>query len=190
MRHEKQPCGVFWLSVENQEMFVDRTSPSVFAVSVSTELERRLQSRINRISRQARRLQRIAAFQAGKLPMRERKVFCIAMQRTGTTSFGQFCANELGLVHRGFEASIANGWTRSWMNGDYERVFRSPDFLTGEVFEDDPWWCPRFYELLAERFPESRFVLITRDENAWFRSMLAHSNGRTPGRSYLSAISL
>jgi hypothetical protein len=151
-------------------------------------LRTRLRSLAKRGLRQpAGRLWRAATFRAGLAPERPQKVFCIAMQRSGTTSFGRFCADELGLAHRGFDVSIANDWTRAWMNGAYERIFASADFRTGEVFEDDPWWCPRFYEILAPRFPDARFVLITRDADAWFRSLLSHSNGRTPGFTDLHA---
>lgn len=140
-----------------------------------------------RLRQPAGRLGRAAKFWLGLVPERPRKVFCIAMQRSGTTSFGRFCADELGLAHRGFDISIANGWTRAWMTGAHERIFASPDFRTGEVFEDDPWWCPCFYEVLASRFLDAKFVLITRDADAWFRSLLAHSNGRTPGQTDLHA---
>lgn len=139
------------------------------------------------VRRPAKLWGRAATFCCGITPERSRKIFCIAMQRSGTTSFGRFCAHELGLVHRGFDISIANGWGHAWIAGAQERIFASPDFRAGEVFEDDPWYYPKAYELLAERFPESRFVLITRDEDTWFRSLLAHSGGRTPGHTDLHA---
>jgi hypothetical protein len=140
-----------------------------------------------RLGRPLGRWTRATRFAAGLEPARDRKVFCIGMQRSGTTSFGNFCRDELGLTRRGFGISIANGWTRAWMANDHERIFSSPDFRTGEVFEDDPWWCPRFYEVLAARFPEAKFVLITRDEDKWFRSLRAHSGGRSPGHTDLHA---
>lgn len=140
-----------------------------------------------RLGRPAGRLARAAALRSGLSPARRPRVFCIAMQRCGTTSFGNFCEQELGLARRGFYHSISNEWTRAWVHGDYERIFRSADFRTGEVFEDDPWWCPGFYEVLAARFPEAKFVLITRDPDRWFRSLQAHSGGRTPGHTDLHA---
>ncbi len=140
-----------------------------------------------RLGRPLGRWSRAARFHAGLEPVRDRKVFCIGMQRSGTTSFGNFCEHELGLARRGFDISIANEWTRAWMKGDHERIFSSPDFRTGEVFEDDPWWCPGFYEVLAARFPQAKFVLLTRDEDKWFRSLAAHSGGRSPGHTDLHA---
>lgn len=129
----------------------------------------------------------MAAYRAGLSQAREPVVFCLGMQRSGTTSFGDFCSQHVGLTRRGFDYSIANEWTRAWMEGDFERIFASPDFRTGEIFEDDPWWCPGFYETLSVRFPAAKFVLITRDPDRWFRSLLAHSNGRSPGHTDLHA---
>lgn len=130
---------------------------------------------------------RAARFRVGIEPARAPRLFCIAMQRTGTTSLGRFCADQLGLAVCEFDRAIANGWPRLWLAGEEERIFASPDFRTAEVFVDDPWWYPRAYERLALRFPEARFVLVTRDEDAWFRSLMAHSRGRSPGHTDVHA---
>lgn len=130
---------------------------------------------------------RAARFAAGLAPARAPRVFCIAIQRTGTTSLGRFCADRLGLALCEFDRSIANGWPHLWLAGEEARIFAAPDFRTAEVFVDDPWWYPRAYERLAPRFPDALFVLTTRDEDAWFRSLLAHSGGRSPGHTDLHA---
>ena len=130
---------------------------------------------------------RAARFRAGIEPARSPKLFCIAMQRTGTTSLGRFCADQLGLAVCEFDRAIANGWPRLWLADEEARIFASPDFRTAEVFVDDPWWYPRAYERLAFRFPEALFVLVTRDEDAWFRSLMAHSGGRSPGHTDVHA---
>jgi hypothetical protein len=127
------------------------------------------------------------AYRLGLLRARSPLVFCIGIQRTGTTSFGDFCQETLRLKRRGYEMSSLNDWTRHWMNGDYERIFASADFRTGEVFEDDPWWCPQFYEVLAARFPQAKFVLITRDQDKWFKSLTTHSGGRSLGDTDIHA---
>ncbi len=128
---------------------------------------------------------RALKFRLGLEPARDPVVFCIGMQRSGTTSFGNFCADTLGLKRRGFDISIANEWTRAWMEGRHERIFASPDFRTTQVFEDDPWWCPDYYKVLAPRFPGAKFVLITRDSAKWFRSLKAHSGGKSLGHTDL-----
>jgi len=40
---------------------------------------------------------------------------------------------------------------------------------------------PDFYKVLYHRFPAARFILLTRDPAAWFRSMVAHSDGHVIG---------
>lgn len=140
-----------------------------------------------RAGRPLGRWYRATLFYTGLEPARPPRVFCLGMQRSGTTSFGNFCETELGLVRRGFYHSITNEWTRAWMEGKPGRIFASPDFRTGEIFEDDPWWCPGFYQRLASEFPDAKFVLLTRDETRWFRSLMAHSNGRSPGHTDLHA---
>lgn len=107
-------------------------------------------------------------------------IFCISMQRSGTTSVGDWLQAH-GLPRAGWPVSNRNQWTRQWMNGDFEGIFASEDFRKTTVFEDDPWWCPEFYRYLAHRFPEARFVLLERDPASWFQSLCAHSAGRNPG---------
>ena len=111
-----------------------------------------------------------------------RRVFCISMQRNGTTSVGKFFAH-FGYPVAGWNTSKRNQWSKAWYSGDFESILKSKDFLSYQVFEDDPWWLPEFYKVLYHRFPDSQFVLFTRDSDAWFRSMLSHSNGKTIGNT-------
>ena len=73
------------------------------------------------------------------------------------------------------------------MEGDHERIFRSPEFNRYQVFEDDPWWISDFYKVLFHRFPDARFVILERDADRWFDSMVSHSKGHTLGNSHLHA---
>lgn len=107
-------------------------------------------------------------------------VFCVSMQRSGTTSVGDWLQAH-GLSRAGWPVSNRNQWTRRWFNGDFEGIFASPDFQQTAIFEDDPWWCPEFYRFLAHRFPQARFILLERDAESWFSSLCAHSGGRSPG---------
>ncbi|MCB1479630.1 MAG: hypothetical protein KDJ62_12315 [Rhodobiaceae bacterium] len=117
----------------------------------------------------------------------ERKVFCVGMQRTGTTSFGDFCETQLGLSRRGYSISHKRGWTRAWYNGHLDDVFRDPYFRTGEVFDDDPWWCPGVASIVLNRFPQAKLVMFRREPEAWFRSLLSHSHGKSPGYTDIHA---
>ncbi|HUF03560.1 MAG TPA: sulfotransferase [Aridibacter sp.] len=116
----------------------------------------------------------------------KRKIFCISFQRTGTTSVGEFFGS-FGFRVATWPVSRANKWTLKWFEGDYESIFNSKDFRDHNVFEDDPWWCLDFYKVLFHRFPASTFVHFTRNSDAWFDSMIRHSNGRTLGNTYRHA---
>ena len=110
------------------------------------------------------------------------KYFCISMQRTGTTSVGEFfryCNYKVA----GWETSYKNQWTYSWNSGNFEKIFNSIDFKINQVFEDDPWWAPEFYKFLYHRFPGSKFILFTRNPDDWYTSMINHSQGKTLGNT-------
>ncbi len=122
-----------------------------------------------------------------KLLFFPKKIFCISFQRTGTTSVGKFFLDQ-GYRVASYNYSRSNRWTQSWFDGDYEKIFKSWAFKRNQVFEDDPWWCMNFYKYLYHRFPESRFILFTRDANSWFDSMSKYSNGKTLGNTYMHSV--
>jgi len=103
----------------------------------------------------------------------EEKIFCISIQRTGTTSVGKFF-RDFGFKWAGWEASRKNGWGLSWYDGDYEKIFSSFFFRAANAFEDSPWFMPGFYKVLYHRFPNVKFILFKRDPDAWFQSILNH----------------
>lgn len=118
----------------------------------------------------------------GLLAGSSEKVFCISMQRTGTTSVGRFF-RDFGYKWAGWPADEKNDWSASWCQGDYEKIFTSADFRSATAYEDSPWWFPDFYRILFHRFPGSRFILFIRDPDAWFRSMVKHSGNNIIGRA-------
>lgn len=107
---------------------------------------------------------------------KENLIFCISFQKTGTTSVGDFF-EFFGYPTGRWKHALRNQWEKSWYEGNYEAIFSSKDFKRNQVFEDSPWWFPEFYKVLYHRFPGSKFILFYRDENDWFKSMLAQSNG-------------
>ena len=109
-------------------------------------------------------------FQQKKSP----KIFCISMQRSGTTSVGRFFQDH-GIPWAGWPADRDNNWSRAIHEGDFEAVFSSRDFKNARGFEDSPWFMPGLFKILYHRFPGSKFILLTRDPDAWFSSMLSHS---------------
>jgi hypothetical protein len=109
------------------------------------------------------------------------------VQRTGTTSVGQFFKDHDFRVAT-WRVSRKNDWTVRWFKGDYESIFNSFDFKTSQVFEDDPWFCLDFYKVLFHRFPNSKFVLVERDADQWFDSMVKHSDGKTLGNTHRHSV--
>jgi hypothetical protein len=103
----------------------------------------------------------------------EQKIFCISMQRNGTTSVGRFLADN-GFRVAGYNGRMSVKWTEAWARGDYESIFRSQRFKDHNAYEDNPWWCPDFYRVLYHRFPDSKFILFSRDPEIWFDSMVRH----------------
>lgn len=110
------------------------------------------------------------------------KVFCISMQRTGTTSVGKFF-RDFAYDWAGWPADRKNNWSAAWYNGDFEAIFSSLDFKAANAYEDSPWFYPEFYKFLYHRFPKAKFILFTRDPDAWYRSMVKHSGGDILGRA-------
>ncbi len=154
-----------WLSGQSAE-------PPRAVIRLSSEIVKRL----------AQRRERVAVQRAS----RRAKIFCLSMQRSGTTSVGDWLEAH-GLVRAGSPTSVRLGWTRKWFTGDHDAIFASESFAQSELFEDDPWWCPEFYLSLAARFQEAKFILLERDPDAWFDSLCRHSGGRNPGWSDIHA---
>ena len=104
------------------------------------------------------------------------RVFCLSMQRTGTTSVGKFF-RDFGFEWAGAPADAENRWYLSWYEGDFEAIFSSHDFRSANGFEDSPWFLPDFYKVLFNRFVNSKFILFIRNEDDWFESMLRLGGG-------------
>jgi len=116
----------------------------------------------------------------GLLRKKDPKIFCISMQRTGTTSTGKFF-RDFGYRWAGWPADLKNKWSASCHDGDYESVFSSLDFLSANAYEDSPWFQPGLYQMLYHRFPGAKFILFTRDPDKWYQSMVKHSGGDVIG---------
>ncbi len=110
------------------------------------------------------------------------KVFCISMQRSGTSSVGKFF-RDFGFAWAGWPADRRNKWSPSWYEGDYEKIFNSLEFKMTNAYEDSPWFMPGFYKVLFHRFPNAKFILFTREPDAWFQSMIKHSQGSVLGKT-------
>jgi hypothetical protein len=104
------------------------------------------------------------------------------MQRTGTTSVVIFLKDHGYRVAKYGQHS--RDWSGLWFKGDYEAIFRSLKFRSFQAFEDNPWWYPDFYRVLHCRFPDAKFILMFRDSNKWFDSMINHKVIKTLTNNY------
>jgi hypothetical protein len=120
------------------------------------------------------------------LPPPDRRVFCLSMPRNGLASLGRFCRDH-GLSTALAPAHREHRWTEAWLDGDFNAIFNSRQFMDAQVVAGAPWWLPEFYKVAFQRFPTARFVLLTREPSAWFASMLAQAGGWASGDSRVHA---
>ena len=117
---------------------------------------------------------RTAATLAAPTPSpRVAKVFGIGMVKSGTKTLGR-CFRELGYRN----CSIRDDLAMPALAGPGAVLAAAEEF---ESFEDFPWFW--FYEPLAERYPDARFVLTRRrSDEIWRRSFHNHMRTIPPER--------
>lgn len=95
------------------------------------------------------------------------KVFCIGFHKTGTTSL-YAALRELKFRVSG---TIGHHWTAEQLreNGAQLCIDKAREV---DAAEDMPW--PHFFRELDEAFPGAKFILTTREPNAWFASIDRH----------------
>lgn len=98
------------------------------------------------------------------------KIFCIGFQKTGTTSLGT-TLEILGYKVCGVRYDLIDV-IREGHWSQMDEVIMQHD-----AFKDNPW--PVIYKTLDEKYPGSKFILTTRDESAWIKSLVNHF-GTTP----------
>lgn len=76
-------------------------------------------------------------------------------------------------MSKDLNCSIARFWSK------LSDLIKSKSARQREVFENELWWLNGFYKYLFHELPHSHFILLERDSDSWFNSMLSHSNGQT-----------
>lgn len=101
------------------------------------------------------------------------KLFCVGLHKTGTTSL------KTALEAEGFKVA------------DYFGI-EDPDIgKTGlqqalsmvdeyDAFQDDPWYL--YYREFHSKYPDAKFVLTTRDSEAWYQSCARHFGASHPNQ--------
>lgn len=92
------------------------------------------------------------------------KIFCIGFNKTGTTSFG-LALKKLGYSHSSFNRVI---WRDYQKKTRLHRIMRYTACF--DCFDDLPWLKEDMIPVLDAAFPNSKFVYLYREEEAWKRS--------------------
>ena len=98
------------------------------------------------------------------------KIFEIGVMKTGTTSLGS-AFDILGFKRCGWSPKIAKLFKES--QNDYEILFN--EINKYDAFEDGPWHDCDF-RILDKKYPNSKFILLERDDTSWIRSLEHHTN--------------
>lgn len=91
------------------------------------------------------------------------KVFCIGLHKTGTSSIGR-ALHILGYNVTGNIKYKKNAYEPQILGDLIARLGRF------DAFQDTPWCL--YYQTFFFAFPEAKFILTMRDEDAWFDSMV------------------
>jgi hypothetical protein len=105
-----------------------------------------------------------------------RKVICIGLQKTGTTTF-QKCMEALGFDHKGNSPEIYARWRR----GNRAALF---DIIEKyDSFDDVPYFV--LYKDIFEKYGSSALYVLTlrSSPEVWLESMKAHALGSRPWTS-------
>lgn len=94
------------------------------------------------------------------------KVFCVGWVKTGTTSFAQ-AMRRLGFKHQSFDVDI---WRKWYGKGDIHKIINHAKYF--DSFDDLPWNKTEILERFDSEFPNSKFILLERDSEQWFNSLI------------------
>ncbi len=99
---------------------------------------------------------------------KDKKVFCIGRNKTGTTSL------ELGLKNLGFRLGNQRAGElliEAWAERNFKPIIELA--YTADAFQDIPFSLPYTYQALDQHFPNAKFILSLRDSaEHWYSSMV------------------
>ena len=109
------------------------------------------------------------------------KIFQIGFNKCGThTIHSYFEANGIKSIHRD-DGRLAQQMFRNLSNGEdllhgYEQfdAFTDMEYIDGQTYLE----AYKLFPYLASQYPESVFILNTREPNAWIKSRFGHGGGR------------
>ena len=110
-----------------------------------------------------------------------RKIFCIGLNKTGTTSLHKEMIN-LGYIAGGQQQ--AELLFDDWVKRDFKRIIKY--CKTAVFFQDIPFSLPYTFIAMDQAFPGSKFILTLRDSaEQWYESLIRFhgkiwADGRIP----------
>jgi len=97
------------------------------------------------------------------------KIFCVGVNKTGTTSLAKALA-ELGIIVG--EQNLAERLIHDWARRDFRRLFWV--CRTAQAFQDVPFSWDFTFQALDQHFWGSKFILTVRDNpEQWYASTLS-----------------
>lgn len=99
----------------------------------------------------------------------KRKIFCIGLNKTGTTSLNKVM-QDLGYVSG--NQHKAEKLLYAWAARDFKKIINY--CYSAQFFQDIPFSLPYTYIGLDQAFPGSKFILTIRDSpDEWYNSLIA-----------------
>ena len=93
------------------------------------------------------------------------KIFCIGVQRTGTTSLKK------ALRILGYTVSTSRvDLLPIFVEGDFDKLI--PIVNNFDALQDTPWYL--CYKFLDKEYPGSKFIVTVRPVDSWLKSMYSH----------------
>ena len=92
------------------------------------------------------------------------KVFCIGAWKSGTTSIGMALNYLIDGNHKSW------GYRGMYLNGNYGEILKQSEQYT--TFDDTPWNTKEIIPLIAEKYPDAKFILPIRDSQEWVQSII------------------
>ena len=99
----------------------------------------------------------------------KQKVFCIGMNKTGTTSLQTF------LSDHGYSLGNQNQGEMLLQDGENINTTAIKNYFSQcDAYQDVPCSIPNFYKRLDDIFPNSKFILTIRDNpDIWYNSLIS-----------------
>ncbi len=100
----------------------------------------------------------------------KQKIFCIGLNKTGTTSLGLFFENVEYKVAKQREGELL---LKPYINRDFKDITKYVIKSKYNVFQDIPFSLPLTFPHLDDSIPNSKFILTVRNNSEdWYNSIL------------------